>query len=206
MHIIKRLMLGVGAVSIWLSHVGGHPALIYAQQCGGDCSVGVCQQEVCPTEYSCYNITYNCTQCFGGGCTGVSCPAGQYRPPDGSACRDIVVSCACGEFYACPTDNNPGKQCACCPAEAACRNAKVDCLPGTVRSSTVTSTMCQTVNNEGICGGLGSAQTSAGITATGANCCYGREVDTDNCWIKPSGVEECESEWSIERLTTSNML
>jgi|GEM_PF-2775180 hypothetical protein len=123
----------------------------------------------------------------------ISCPAGWYV--SNNICTPIGGSCPCGEFYSCPTANNPGKQCACCPAEAACRNEKVDCPAGSVRSSTVTGTTCEKVNGEGICGGIGSAQVSAGQSATGANCCHGSYYDTDNCWIKPSGVEECEEEW-----------
>jgi hypothetical protein len=39
------------------------------------------------------------------------CPPNHYRAPDGS-CRQNGASCPCGEFYACPTANNPGKMCA----------------------------------------------------------------------------------------------
>jgi hypothetical protein len=125
----------------------------HAQQWCGGCQVG--ETNWLNPETGQYEWIDGCN-----GCTATDCPPGQYRPPDGSACRDIVTSCACGEFYACPTANNPGKQCACCPAEAACRNAKVDCPAGTVRSSTVTGSVCSTVNGEGICGGIGSAQVS----------------------------------------------
>jgi hypothetical protein len=79
---------------------------------------------------------YRCPDGCGSG--GGSCGPGFFRvndPETGvSTCREVGGSCPCGEFYSCPTANNPGKQCACCPAEAACRNEKVDCPAGSVRS------------------------------------------------------------------------
>lgn len=151
----KKIWLGLIVMfwCLWLL-----PTSVRAQNCGGDCSVVPTNcREVCYAGY-CENVCDYQSSCSGS-CQSVDCPPGQYKPPNSWQCVDIAGSCACGEFYACPTESNPDRQCPCCPTETACRNARVDCPPGTARTNTVVSTTCEKIDGVGICGGIGSAQT-----------------------------------------------
>jgi hypothetical protein len=74
------------------------------------------------------NSTGACTDwvhvcCDGGALSAATCPSGTYAngnsnggvcsaaPSGNGYCCPIGTSCECGEFYACPTANNPSKMC-----------------------------------------------------------------------------------------------
>lgn len=145
-----------------------------------------------------------CTYYDGCGDNWDYCPPNFYRAPDGS-CRENGASVACGEWYACPTANNPGKQCKnTCGSGDACRAGKVDCPAGSVINlNQVISTSCDVVNSESLCGGRGSAQRSY---SDAARCCRmvtipaeysdwycGSEEGPDGkeCGYKSNGDEKC---------------
>jgi hypothetical protein len=90
------LLLTVFTLFYWVAS----PAPVYAQACGGDCSVVVCGNYPDPETGN--PILIYCSACGGNGCASVGCPSGTYRAPDGSY-RNVGTSCPCGEFYACPT-------------------------------------------------------------------------------------------------------
>jgi hypothetical protein len=159
---IRLLFLSaLAAVGLWLYE----PPEVMA--CVNWCPETVCIAES-EVDGSCLRWGHFC--CDGGRAGGQVCRAGTYacnRASDNYCCP-LEGNCPCGEFYACPTTSNSGKQCACCPAEEACRNVRVDCPPGSTRTDTVVSTMCEKVNGEGVCGGIGSAQRSF---TDEQNCC-----------------------------------
>lgn len=88
MKYILKLILVFLAVTLsgWM----GSPAPVYADECGGDCSVVLCDPAyttICPAPDDCYDQPNYCSACGGNGCQNVGCPPGQFMANDG--CRDI---------------------------------------------------------------------------------------------------------------------
>lgn len=209
------LFLVIMTLYAWVS-----PTPAMAQSCGGDCSVAVCSTYCIWADGVCHEQDVYCSNCGGNGCQTGICPAGQYMANGG--CRPIGENLDCGEWYDCPTPNNPSKMCKveCGGGGDNCRAGKVDCAPGYVKTSTVASTTCSVVNNQSLCGGIGSAQTSFSNSA--ANCCKWVTIAAEysdwfcgddpgpkgqTCGFKANGSEKCcKDEISPEYSYCSNAL
>jgi hypothetical protein len=128
----KVIFLGIGMIlslGLWLSGARS------AQACVNWCEPAVCI-DTDPNTFACVKWGHSCCDCEVNNtkCSGQVCPAGKYacnRESDNYCCPIGGGNCPCGEFYACPTANNPNKMCKCCGGEeAACRAGKVDCPAG----------------------------------------------------------------------------
>lgn len=74
-------------LTLALSGWAWSPSPIFAQECGGDCSVveGDCQDYFDGLQWEC--VPTYVSNCGGNGCSNVGCPTGQYMANDG--CYDI---------------------------------------------------------------------------------------------------------------------
>lgn len=153
------LLLAIFTLFYWVAS----PAPVYAQACGGDCSVVICGYTPDPETGN--PIAQYCSGCGGNGCESVGCPSGTYRAPDGS-CHAIGggASCECGV--------KPSGACKDCDSSAPPPSyPTASCPDGTVRTNNVISSACYD-NDRVYAQPPGSAQAVGG-------CCLSRSTGGD---------------------------
>lgn len=106
---VRRLVTMLLVVSLWIGLFARVSTPVYAQACGGDCSVVQCYIHICddPDVNKCYDEPVSCTQCGGNGCEYVQCPSGYYHAPNDpyGVCRAI------GDFEQCTGECRQGSAC-----------------------------------------------------------------------------------------------
>lgn len=151
--------------------------------------------------------TITCTKSVGGnivdnytttcGCQNDGCPAG-YNEESNSCRTDSGTTCGGSGGTICTCGVKADGTCKSC-ASSSCFDGAVNCPAGTVKGTTVVSTLCskQSGTFYNICS-LGSAQTQT------TTCCSGQWKDSDNCWTKPNGTIECEQYYECRGWTINN--
>lgn len=147
------LFLVIMTLYAWVS-----PTPAMAQSCGGDCSVAVCSTYCIWADGVCHEQDVYCSNCGGNGCQTGICPAGQYMANGG--CRPIGENLDCGEWYDCPTPNNPSKMC-----KVECGGGGDNCSNALIRTYECVVN-CDATAPTGVNASQGTSATSASVTWT----------------------------------------
>ncbi len=140
-----------------------------------NCNNWVCEPPVCnPITSGCSSFCY----CDDGVNFGFNCGSGFYT------CNN----CCCAVGSGAPPSGGGGS--------IPCRPVAVNCPAGSAVDYTQeVSSSCWNIQDQGSACGIGNAQLQGDNTSTGTWCCYGRNFDSDNCWVTPRGVTRCEQYW-----------